>query len=171
MALITAVLLGLSGRPAARSNSAAAAPRPSPTQANSPGAHVPIRRQGSLVLTAGHVADLDSTTSTWAEQTEPGSPRADVWFGAKDRALHGVGNNDIAVLPKNSPGGFWACALDQDYGASLHAADIRAGRILCGLTAANRVAQLRVTSVHDDAAGVPDRVTLDITVWVPTHRT
>ncbi|WP_369386309.1 hypothetical protein AB5J72_00830 [Streptomyces sp. CG1] len=132
---------------------------------------MPIRRRGSLVLAAGHVADLDSTTGTWDEQTEPGSPRADVWLGAQDRALHGVGNNDIAVLPKNSPGGFWACALDQDYGAALPSADIRPGRILCGLTAANRVAQLRVTSVHDDAASMPDWVTLDITVWVPAHKT
>ncbi|OLZ62800.1 hypothetical protein AV521_41030 [Streptomyces sp. IMTB 2501] len=96
-----------------------------------------------------------------------GSPRAHVWLGAQDRALHGVGNNDIDVLPKNSPCGFWACALDQDYGAALPAADIRPSRILCRLTAANRVAQLRVTSVHDDAA----RVTLDITVWVPAPKT
>ncbi|MEU3342829.1 helix-turn-helix transcriptional regulator [Streptomyces sp. NPDC006668] len=171
LALTTAVLLGLSGRPATRSDSAAAAPRPSPTQANTPAAHVPIRRRGTLVLTAGHVADLDSTTSTWAQHSEPGPPQADVWFGAQDRALHGVGNNDIAVLPNNSPGGFWACALDQDYGATLHAADIRAGRILCGLTATNRVAQIRVTSVHHDTAGQPDRITLDITVWAPAHKT
>jgi len=171
LTLVAAALVGLSGRPAARSDSVAAAPRPSPTRAAGPGAKVPVERRGTLVLTAGHVADLDSTTATWGVGTEPGSSSADVWFGAEDHALHGVGNNDIAVLPKNSPGGFWACALDQDYGTALAAADIRPGRILCGLTAANRVAQLRVIAVHDDAAGRPDQVTLDITVWVPAHKT
>lgn len=135
------------------------------------GASVPVRRHGTLILTPGQVADLDSLAAAWDRQPEPGPSGADIWFGAQDHALHGMGNNDIAVLPDASPGGFWPCALDQDYGVTLPASGIRPGRVLCALTAANRVAQLRVIAVHDDQTGTPDRVTLDVTVWVPPHRT
>lgn len=135
-------------------------------------APVPVRRHGTLVMLPGQVADLDSTAANWEEQPEPGPSTADVWFGAQDHALHGVGDNDIAVLAPGSAGGFWPCALEQDYGVTLAAAEVRPERVLCGLTAANRVAQLRITGVtYDAVTGQPDRVIFDVTVWVPQHKT
>ena len=92
-------------------------------------------------------------------------------FGAADHALHGIGNFDIAVLPAGEPGGFWPCALEQDYGATLAGAAFRPGAIVCALTAANRVAELEVTNVHRDSSGDPDQVAFEVTVWVPLHRT
>jgi hypothetical protein len=144
---------------------------PSPTASASPTGQVPVRRQGVLVMAPGRVADLDSLAPDWNEQPDPGPNTADIWFDARDHALHGVGNNDIAVLQPDSAGGFWPCALERHYGVRLEAPDIRPERMLCGLTAANRVAQLRVTDVQYDAAGMPAQVTFDVIVWVPPHRT
>ncbi|WP_433187431.1 helix-turn-helix domain-containing protein [Actinoallomurus sp. CA-150999] len=144
------------------SRSAAAAGRDAP---------VPVRRHDTLVMIPGRVADLDSESAGWDEQPDPGPSGANIWFDAHDHALHGVDDNDIAVLPAGNGGGFWPCALEQNYGVTVAAPDIRPGRILCGITAANRVAQLRVTGVQHDPSGLPNRVTFDVTVWVPLHKT
>jgi Helix-turn-helix domain len=171
---LTAVLAGLSlpaasgGRHPAAGPSATSSPAPLGTE---PGARVGVRRQGTLTMVPGTVADLDSMAAGWAEQPDPGPATADIWFGAADHALHGVGNNDIAVLPPGQPDGFWACALEQDFGVTLAAPAIRTGTILCGLTAADLVAELQVTGVHRDADGMPDQVTFKVTVWVQKHRT
>jgi hypothetical protein len=170
---IVATLLGVS-RPSAPPVAAhpPASPAAAPASAaHGPGAPVAIRRSGTLTMAPGEVADLDSMTADWAEQPEPGPATADIWFGATDDSLHGVGNNDIAVLPPGQAGGFWPCALEQNYGVTLVAAAIRPGKILCGLTAADRVAELQVTGVHHDAGGLLDQVTFKVTVWVPRHLT
>lgn len=164
--LIVIVVAAVGGRHGGTSSAPPAA------TSSAPPGPVPVRRHGTLVLAAGQVADLDSMAANWDEQSEPGPSTADVWFGATDHALHGQGNNDIAVLPRGAAGGFWPCALEQDYGVTLAAPDIRPGRLLCGLTAANRVAQLRITGVrYGGSTGKPDQVTFDVTVWVPLHKT
>ena len=146
-------------------------PLPSRTASVPLPSSVPVRRQGVLVMIPGRVADLDSLAPDWDEQPDPGPSTADIWFDEQDHALHGVGQNDIAVLPSGSLDGFWPCAREQNYGAKLDAPDIRPGRVLCGLTAGNRVAQLSIINVQDDASGLPELVKFGVIVWVPLHKT
>ncbi|WP_225102706.1 hypothetical protein [Streptomyces sp. CoH27] len=130
-----------------------------------------MRRRDTLTLRPGQVADLDSMAADWDVRPEPGPATADIWFGAQDDALHGVADNDIAVLPPGRPDGFWPCAREQDYGVTLAGKGIRPGQVVCALTAARRVAELRVNAVLRTASGAPREILFDVTVWVPPHRT
>lgn len=146
-------------------------PRAVASRSEVPAAAQPERRSGRLTLLPDQVADLDSTAPDWGVRRSPGNADDDVWFGDEDHAFHGVRNADIAVLPPGSAGSFDECALEQDYGVTLSAQDIRPGRLVCDITSGNLVALLRVTNVQDDAHGLPDEITFQVTVWRTPHRT
>jgi Helix-turn-helix domain len=134
-------------------------------------ASVPERGHGLLVLAPGEVADLDTVAPKWGIVTAPGSAADDVWFSDTDHALHGNRNADIAILPPGSAGTFEECALEQDYGVTLAAREIRPGQLVCNITSDNRVALLRIIDVRRAADGTLDQVTFDVVVWVPLHKT
>lgn len=131
----------------------------------------PERRHGPLVMVPGRVVDLDSLAADWAEQASPGTAADDVEFTYKERELVGVRDADIAILPPGSIGTFKECALEQNYGVALNAADLAPGKMICDITSDNRVALLRILDVQRDAGGLPDQVTFDAVVWVAAHKT
>lgn len=169
--LLAALLAGLSGASGARPTVFPGSASPHAAAALAEGAPAPVRRRDTLTLRPGQVADLDSMAADWDVRPEPGPVTADIWFGAQDHALHGVADNDIAVLPPDRPDGFWPCAREQDYGVTLAGKGIRPGQVVCALTAARRVAELRVKAVLRTASGAPRQILFDVTVWMPPHRT
>ncbi|WP_316777344.1 hypothetical protein [Streptomyces sasae] len=129
---------------------------------------VPVRRQGTLQLVPDQVVDLDSMARGWGVTGDPGPPSADVEFES-GRALTGLRNADMAVLPPGKAGTFTNCADEQDYGVKLAASAIRTGRVLCDITSDDLVAMLRVTGVRKDETGAPDRVSFRVVVWNRRH--
>ncbi|MEV7385623.1 hypothetical protein [Streptomyces sp. NPDC091215] len=129
---------------------------------------VPVRRRGTLQLVPDQVVDLDSTARGWGVTGDPGPPSADVEFESA-RALTGLRNADMAVLPPGKAGTFTDCADEQDYGVKLAASGIVTGRVLCDITSDDLVAMLRITGVRKDEAGAPDRVSFRVVVWNRRH--
>jgi hypothetical protein len=125
-------------------------------------------RQGSLALSPGDGADLDSLAPDWAVSPSA-SANADVRFDAAHRGPTGVGHGRLTLLPSGDAAGFTACADTEGYRSTqdLAASDVVVGRVLCDLTSQQRVASLRITAVHRDSDSRPDELTFAVLVWAP----
>ncbi len=158
-------------QPANPSRSASASAPDSPAQPVAPTDTGPVaeRRHGTLVLAAADFADLDSLAPDWARRSTPAAD-VDVWFDSREVVLAGAVHGEIGIVPTGTTGGFSVCAAKRDYGVTLPASQMTAGREVCALTGDDRVALLHITGVRHDSSGAPDQLTLDTTVWVPKHQ-
>lgn len=125
----------------------------------------PVRRHGTVDLPLDDVIDLDSLQPGWELAKSPRDNPYDLEFVQRDRALSGIDDANLAVLPPGSVGTFDECAHQQAYGTELDYADIRPGRAFCVITDQRRYALLRVLVVRT----APLSVRLDITVWQPAN--
>jgi hypothetical protein len=141
-----------------------------PATPTPPAADAPVRRHDMVVLLPNDMVDLDSLAGNWGV-TDQRDLAADIWHDGVKHELGGYSKGVTGILPLHTAGDFETCArMGKPYGHSLTASHIRQGQSLCALTDHQRVALVRITQVHRDSSGIPDEVTLDVTVYVPLHQ-
>jgi hypothetical protein len=157
---VAALLITRSGGPNQADHGVTAAPGPSLPVIVAP----PVRRTGTVDLTAGDHLDLDSAAGDWNRGTAPDPGAHDVTFSA---SLHTVLSDDagaMMVLAARVNPGYAACMYGT-YGHVPAPDELRPGAALCVTTEFGRRALVQVVAVHRDSVGHPDRLSLRITVW------
>ena len=137
--------------------------------ANGQGVVQAVRHRDPAVLVPGHVIDLDSMATNWADRAGyPHSPY-DLEFTLAHHTLVGEDQAVLGILPAGSVGTRHECGSLSDYGVEMSPAQIKPGALFCIITDQNRYALLRITDALYDSTGLPAQVTLDIKVWEPRN--
>jgi hypothetical protein len=134
---------------------------------NNHGVEEPVRRHDLAVITAGKVIDVDSLRGDWGLGEAPKGSPYDLEFASAHRTLEGVSPTIVGLLPSGSVGTRRECGRLRAYGDPVQPTDLRSGALICEIDDDHRFALLRVINARHDDQGMPDQLTLDITVWEP----
>lgn len=124
----------------------------------------PVRRRGTLKLTAGHQVDLDSTDPAWGvvESEDMGDNHVESDLAVELGSISAVHEGKFA---RTTPVSYATCRAATNYEGSIQADEEAAGTATaCLRTGQNRVAALQVMKVTRQY-GFFYEVQLSVTVW------
>ncbi|GAA4562112.1 hypothetical protein GCM10023176_02240 [Micromonospora coerulea] len=136
--------------PCASQAAVAASPSPGPSTEL-------VRHDGTLLLSKGYYADLDSLCPDWNVTDLLGS-RQDIGNDGTGLVRSLTAGTQIAVVESDAPATYAMCSANTDYVAeALRYADLRPGSRYCVLTDAGRRSLLTVKRVRRNAVQVQVR--------------
>jgi len=129
-------------------------------------AALPAPREGSLTLSLGYGADLDSAAENWDVRLDGYNDLGFNDGGPGNSAVLFSDDNQIAPIPYGEPGSQAACRRDAAYQAAISQDQLTEDAQFCVKTDQGKDALLTLRSPQrDSTTGNIDRITLDVVVW------